>query len=178
MPILTWILPAHFLTYSSLLGMQLYQSFVMTKLAFLHLPLPQFRSLQKKVFPFYFKSQTGLLLGVMATYPWLFTKSSVISKTDSTCFAVAVGTSLLNTFVYGPRTNTTMIERVHQETRDTTAVPKAERPGETASMSDEMKLLNRKFSRNHAMSIHLNAITILASLAYGISFISKLEVQQ
>lgn len=36
-----------------------------------------------------------------------------------------------------------------------------------APKSDEMKAIGRKFSREHAMSIHLNLLTILGTIWYG-----------
>ncbi|KAL1794338.1 hypothetical protein ACET3X_007759 [Alternaria dauci] len=50
-----------------------------------------------------------------------------------------------------------MIERVHQSTRD-------KRTHLDGTMSDDMKILNRAFSRAHAMSIHLNLIAIGATI--------------
>lgn len=38
---------------------------------------------------------------------------------------------------------------------------------DASDMSGEMTVLNRSFSRAHAMSIHLNLITIVATLWYG-----------
>jgi hypothetical protein len=35
-------------------------------------------------------------------------------------------------------------------------------------IGEEMRLLNRKFSRQHAMSIHLNLLAIFATIGYGI----------
>lgn len=43
------------------------------------------------------------------------------------------------------------------------------------SKSEEMLVLNRAFSRAHAMSIHLNLITIGATLWYGWQLASKLQ---
>jgi hypothetical protein len=38
-----------------------------------------------------------------------------------------------------------------------------------------MKSLNRTFSRAHAMSIHLNLITIGATLIYGLRLAAKMD---
>jgi hypothetical protein len=42
-------------------------------------------------------------------------------------------------------------------------------------VSDEMKILNRYFSRAHVMSIHLNFMTIGATLWYGLQLASSLR---
>lgn len=44
-------------------------------------------------------------------------------------------------------------------------------------ISDEMKNLNRSFSRNHAMCIHLNLITIVATLWYGWRLASRMKFE-
>jgi hypothetical protein len=46
---------------------------------------------------------------------------------------------------------------------------------EAGATSDEMKKLNRSFSRAHAMSIHLNLLTIGATLLYGWRLGTKLH---
>jgi hypothetical protein len=56
------------------------------------------------------------------------------------------------------------------ETRD------SRKPDAGNEMSEDMRLLNRAFSKAHAMSIHLNLITIGATLWYGWRLASKLDV--
>jgi hypothetical protein len=46
---------------------------------------------------------------------------------------------------------------------------------EAGDVSDNMKKLNRSFSRAHAMSIHLNLITIGATLLYGWRLATKID---
>lgn len=109
------VLPAfHLLAYSSLLGTQLYQSFVMTKVAYLALHRSAFTTLQKKVFPIYFQTQSLLLLVVAATTPPYGPTSLMEEKMDWIPFAVAIVTAGLNLVLYGPRTKYFMIERTHQ----------------------------------------------------------------
>jgi hypothetical protein len=43
------------------------------------------------------------------------------------------------------------------------------------AVSEDMKKLNRAFSRAHAMSIHFNLITIGATLVYGWRLATKLS---
>ncbi len=51
----------------------------------------------------------------------------------------------------------------------------SEGPEEAASRSPEMKRLNRSFSSAHAMSIHLNLISLGATLFYGWSLASRMK---
>ena len=106
--------PAHLLAYSTLLGTELYQSFVMTKVAYQALPRSAFTTLQKRVFPIYFQSQSILLLIVAATFPPHGPISIFQKRGDLIAFAIAGVSTGFNLIVFGPRTQALMIERVHQ----------------------------------------------------------------
>jgi hypothetical protein len=108
------IAPIHLLAYSTLLGTELYQSFVMTKVAYQALPRSAFTSLQKRVFPIYFRGQSLLLLLVAATVPPRGPISLARQWTVWVPIIVAGATAALNLLVYGPETQKVMIERVHQ----------------------------------------------------------------
>ncbi|KAK3316927.1 hypothetical protein B0H66DRAFT_562412 [Apodospora peruviana] len=192
--------PIHFLLYSTLLGTELYQSFFMTKVCFVALPRSAFTTLQKRVFPIYFRAQAGLLFLVALTFParanqaddagrWLASAIPLSAghKSDWIPFAVAGLTSVLNLVVYEPRTRMAMVERIHQETRDAKrrAVTNENDGhkshgltiGESSGPSDEMRRLNRLFSKNHAMSIHLNLVSMGAMLLYGLRLASRLNLE-
>ena len=118
MPILSYLAPVlapvHLLAYSTLLGIELYQSFVLTKVAHQALPRSAFTSLQGRLFPIYFRSQSLLLLIVVITFPPLGPVSIIRAKSDWIPFAIAGVTAGLNLVIFGPRTKRVMIERVHQ----------------------------------------------------------------
>ncbi|KAK3349764.1 hypothetical protein B0T25DRAFT_582627 [Lasiosphaeria hispida] len=152
--------PFHLLFYSTLLGTELYQTFVMTKVCYDVLPRSAFTTLQKHIF-----------------LPPLFSRfySIIRSKQDWLPFAVAGLTAFLNLGVYEPRTSKAMVDRIHQATRD------SRQPIENGSIVDEgpsleMQRLNRVFSKNHAMTIHLNLISIAAMLFYGWRLASRLNM--
>ncbi|CAM1511971.1 Fc.00g094840.m01.CDS01 [Cosmosporella sp. VM-42] len=161
--------PFHLLSFSALLGTELYQTFIITKVAFNELPRTAFTTLQKRLFPIYFQGQTLLLFLSAVTFPPNGPFSLVQHKGDWIPFAVAGVTSVLNLVLYGPRTRQTMIDRIHQATRD------ARKPGDSSELSPEMAGINRRFKRNHAMSIHLNLITIGATLWHGWRLASRLQ---
>ena len=104
------IAPLHLLTYSTLLGTQLYQSFVMVKVAYSSLPSEAFTTLQKHVFPVYFRGQCAFVIFSAVTFPQgpaaLFQ-----TKGDWIPFLVAGITAALNLAVYGPRTSRLMMIR-------------------------------------------------------------------
>ncbi|KAK0707823.1 hypothetical protein B0H67DRAFT_588700 [Lasiosphaeris hirsuta] len=167
--------PFHLLFYSALLGTELYQTFVMTKVCYEVLPRSAFTTLQKHIFPLYFRGQTALLLLTAVTIPPHSFYSITRSKQDWIPFAVAGVTAVLNLGIYEPRTRKAMVDRIHQVTRD------SRQPIEGGSIVDEgptleMQRLNRVFSKNHAMTIHLNLISVAAMMFYGWRLASRLNV--
>lgn len=115
-PLVTSLTPSHLLFYSTLLGTELYQSFVVTKVAFIALPRSAFTTLQKKIFPIYFRGQAALLFLTAVTIPPSGVFSIVQHKADWVPFAIAGVTCILNSVVYGPRVRKAMIDRIHQGT--------------------------------------------------------------
>jgi hypothetical protein len=179
--------PVHLLAYSTLLGTELFQTFVITKVAYQALPRSAFTTLQKRVFPIYFKSQSLLLFLVAVTIPPHGPFSILSTRTQWVTFLVAGVTAGFNFLVYGPKTRSLMIQRVHQGISSCiinekqgadmwTATRDAQLQFEAGALTDDMKKLNRSFSRAHAMSIHLNLITIGATLLYGWRLATKLTV--
>lgn len=167
-----FLAPLHVLSFSTLLGTQLYQSFVMTKVCHQALPRTAFTTLQKRIFPIYFRGQTLLLFITAATIPPYGPWTLKASKSNWVPFVVAGVTALLNLVVYGPRTRQIMVDRIYQETRDGR---KATDATDATELSDDMRKLNRSFSRNHAMSIHLNLISMGAMIWWGLKLASRLE---
>ncbi|KAF2732604.1 hypothetical protein EJ04DRAFT_440775 [Polyplosphaeria fusca] len=159
----------HLLAYSTLLGTELYQTFVVTTVAHQTLPRSAFTTLQKRLFPTYFRAQALLLIVTAATLPPYGPLSLVKKKKTWIPFAVATLTAGLNLLVYGPRTSAIMVQRIHQETTD------GRKSSDLENMSADMRTLNRAFSRTHAMSIHLNLISIGAMLWHGWSLASKMK---
>ncbi|KAI1115664.1 hypothetical protein F5Y14DRAFT_111190 [Nemania sp. NC0429] len=167
--------PLHLLSFSTLLGTQLYQTFVVTKICFVSLPRSAFTTLQKRLFPIYFRSQSLLLLLTMITIPSQGPISLVTNKAAWIPFSIAGATAALNLFVYGPRTRQIMIERIHQETRDGLQGQATNDAVEAPSLQKER--LDRSFSHNHAMSIHLNLLSIGALLWWGWKLASNLDLK-
>ena len=106
---LTIILPRlHFLLYSTLLGTELYQTFILTKVTFQALPRPAFITLQKRLFPVYFRIQTFLLVLTAVTFPPRGLLSLSEAKLDGALFFMAGVTAMGNLIVYEPRTQAAM----------------------------------------------------------------------
>ena len=108
--------PYHLLGFSALLGTEIYQTFFMTKVCYQALPISAFTTLQKKVFPLYFSLQGFLVAFTIATYPPYGIASLSNSLVDLSLLSFTGVMSLLNIFLYGPRTTSAMVERIHQGT--------------------------------------------------------------
>ncbi|KAK1988474.1 hypothetical protein LZ30DRAFT_745092 [Colletotrichum cereale] len=161
----------HIISYAILLGTSLFQTFVNTKICYNELPRCAFTTLQKHIFPVYFRCQAVLLVLTAITFPPYGPPSLIREKRDWVPMAIVGLTTVANLFIYGPKTRQAMIDRVHQETRD------AKRPGAFDEPSPDMNAIERRFSFSHAMSIHLNLIGILGMVWYGVRLGSKLNIE-
>ncbi|KAH8701290.1 hypothetical protein GQ44DRAFT_632099 [Phaeosphaeriaceae sp. PMI808] len=163
----------HLLSYGTLIGSTLFQSFIGGVVAFRALPRPQFSALQKNIFPAYFTLQTLTPLAMWITYP-----RSLISALTSTTNHVAdsetandklnaylistmLATALLNLAYVGPQTTKVMGLRKHQETRD------GKKSYDVGPHSVEMQNLNRKFGTLHGISTLVNLGGFAAMIWYG-----------
>ncbi|KAJ0160286.1 hypothetical protein CTA2_8227, partial [Colletotrichum tanaceti] len=141
------------------------------KVCYTELPRPAFTTLQKRLFPVYFRCQALLLVLAAATLPTNGPASLLRDKRDWIPFAAVGFTTMANLFTYGPRTRQAMIDRTHQETRD------AKRSDAVKEPSPDMRAVKRRFSMNHAMSIHLNLIGLFGMLWYGVRLASRLNIE-
>lgn len=121
----------HILTYGTLLGSNIQNTFLAGPLAFKVLPRPQFSTLQQAIFPPYFAFQTALPIVLALTWPGV--KSAALGGatmrehagprglleeqymwTALAPIALMCGTSLLNLVLLGPATTNVMKQRKHQ----------------------------------------------------------------
>lgn len=104
----------HLVSFSTLLGSQLYQTFIVTKVAFKNLPRGPYVNFQKHIFPVYFHGQALLLLLSAVTFPPYGPVSLVQHNSDWVPFTVSGVVSALNLLVFGPRTKRLMLNRAEQ----------------------------------------------------------------
>jgi hypothetical protein len=109
--------PYHLLSYGTLLGTTLYQTFVVTKVCYQALPMSAFTTLQKRIFPLYFQIHTTLLILTALTLPPYGPVSLIQKKKDWMPLAFATTMAMFNLVKWGPRTQTAMIDRTHQGAR-------------------------------------------------------------
>lgn len=190
----TLLAPAHLLAYSTLLGTQLYHSFVIVKVTFKALPYDAFTSLQKQLFPTYFRCQSSLLLLTVATLPPHGPASLPTAEWKVLVpFFIAGMMAALNLVHYGPKSSRLMMMRrfqgklipppcyAHSAVKARVLIELSgemeARKGIEGSKTEVMGILNRSFKQCHAMSIHLNIIAVVATLWYGWHLASRLHFE-
>ncbi|KAF2994696.1 hypothetical protein E8E13_002540 [Curvularia kusanoi] len=162
----------HLLSYGTLLGSTLFQSFISGVVAFRVLPRPQFSTLQKHTFPVYFTLQTLTPLAMLLTYPsgssrllpFLSSTPVIQSATDRLnvwLLGTMFVTALSNLVYVGPKTTEVMVKRKHQETRD------GKNAYDKGPHSKEMEKLNREFTILHSISSVTNLVGLGAMVWYG-----------
>ncbi|EKG22275.1 hypothetical protein MPH_00342 [Macrophomina phaseolina MS6] len=154
---------------SSELTMSPRKSFFMTKICYRALTRKEFVRLQGRVFPVYFALQTAGTVLMILTYPG-HSLGTLLARRDFFPLGAMLATSLLNSLVYGPRTKRAMLDLVEKR------ADKDGADGFKGESSKEMHVLRRRFSKNHAMSIHLNFIGILASVLYVFTFGARFQL--
>ncbi|KAK5946937.1 hypothetical protein PMZ80_001082 [Knufia obscura] len=165
--------PYHIISYGTLLGSEIFQSFIAGIVAFRSLPRPQFATLQSALFPIYFAMQTALPVLLALTYPAertaIGTTASSISGVLEPNNRLHVLTPLLTTLlcgaanmvVIGPATTNCMKERKHQETRD------GKKSYDAGPQSEKMQALNKRFAYLHGASSLVNMVGCIATVWYG-----------
>jgi hypothetical protein len=143
----------------------------MTKICYRALPMAHFVTLQSRVFPAYFLLQTSTTILTIATYPPYSLRSLFRNTFDAITLGVMLGLTLLNTFVFGPRTRQAMFDRQQQE------IDEGKAYNDSTGQSDEMHQVCRRFSKNHAMSIHLNLLAMVAALLYALRLGVRIKVE-
>ncbi|KAI6784586.1 putative mitochondrial outer membrane protein-like protein [Emericellopsis cladophorae] len=151
----------HLLSFAGLFGTQLYQSFIVTKVCYTSLPSDAFIRLQRRIFPIYFRMQSVLWLVTALSFPptgpWSLVQGGAA---DWASFAIGGLCAVLNLLLFGPNTMRAMLARRELGM----AVRGNEENGET---DVDLAAAKRRFSKNHAASIHLNLLCIIALSWHG-----------
>ncbi|KAK6424674.1 hypothetical protein LTR95_016363 [Oleoguttula sp. CCFEE 5521] len=168
----------HILTYGTLLGSNLYQTFLNGPVSYKALPRASFSTLQQAIFPPYFSLQSALPILLALTWPgdkiagvagrelrkdsgW----AGILSGDNFWVAGVPVAlmflTSAVNLVWFGPATTKILRERKHQETRD------GKRYWDKGDHSVEMTKLNKNFNILHGIASATNLVGTFAALYYG-----------
>ncbi|CAG7927717.1 unnamed protein product [Penicillium olsonii] len=161
-------------------------SFVNTKICYRALPMKDFIALQKQLFPVYFKTQAGLAALTAATHPPYSILSLIQDPWGMAPLAIVGITGCLNWFIYGPRTITASLVRRALQGKNTKLpselcrrrmlkipLPTVSDSSDSDPDASRIYRADRSFTRNHVMAIHLNAISIIATILYGLSISAR-----
>ncbi len=172
--------PYHILSYGTLLGTEVFQSFIAGIVSFRALPRAQFATLQTALFPVYFSMQSALPVLMALTYPAERTAIGTIPSGMSGVFheqnrlhvltplAIILVTALANKLYIQPETVKCMRERKHQETRD------GKKSYDPPPHSDPMQALNKKFMYLHSSSALVNIFGCIATVWYGFTLAERM----
>jgi len=164
-------------SFGTLLGSEIFQSFIGGIVAFRALSRPQFSVLQQNLFPIYFGMQAFLPLVMLLSYP---SPSKAIpsgyqgvlhSSNRNTVFlplVIMTVCGMSNWLFVGPMTTKTMRTRKHQETKD------GKKYYDQGPHSEEMKKLNRKFSTLHGVSSLVNLVEVILTIVYAVTLSKRL----
>ncbi|KAI4285617.1 MAG: hypothetical protein L6R38_000519 [Xanthoria sp. 2 TBL-2021] len=185
--ILGSLAPYHILTYGTLLGSSIFQSFIGGVVAFKSLPRAQFATLQTAIFPIYFSLQSACPVLLALTYPGSSsTKNPLLGGSTSPSgykgflaqenrwsvagpIAAILAANVLNLVWAGPRTNEIMRLRKHQETRD------GKKAYDAPPHSKAMQKFNKDFSRMHGVSASLNLAALAMTVFYGVVLAERIQ---
>jgi len=159
---------AYLLAFSMLFGMNVWNNFIAGFIAVKTLPRQQFGMLQAKQFPWFFGISTGLSGFLMSR--WILDHPDVVSNFTQIwnvdvlqAFTLVVISTMytLNMFFISPATTRVMFKRHRLE--------RGEKKSHTdADVSDEMKVLNKKFGMLHGMSSLTTLIATLGTVFHGL----------
>ncbi|KAI0168259.1 hypothetical protein BJ166DRAFT_252596 [Pestalotiopsis sp. NC0098] len=169
--------PYHILSYGTLLGTQVFHTFINATAAFKTLERPQFAVLQRALFPAYFGMQTILPVAMALTYPGGLIatggiKGALLDETNRWNVTVPLVTmfvtGLVNWVYCLPVTNSITAKRRAQEKKD------GKQSWDPAPHSQEMQSLNKQFGKIHGISSLLNLVTLIATITYGFNLSSRI----
>ncbi|KAI1500684.1 hypothetical protein F5X99DRAFT_385122 [Biscogniauxia marginata] len=178
--------PYHILSYGTLLGTQVFHTFINSVTSIKVLERPQFAILQRALFPTYFGIQTAGPVLLALTYPGSSVLRTALDGTTTSSSIAGVlhssnrwgvlvplvtvfATGLVNLAYLLPETNKVTAKRREQEKED------GKQSYDGPPHSEKMTALNKEFGKLHGISSLLNLITLVATVAYGVNLSSRLE---
>ncbi|KAM0820575.1 hypothetical protein AB5N19_06394 [Seiridium cardinale] len=175
--------PYHILSYGTLLGTQVFHTFINATASFKTLERPQFATLQRAIFPAYFGIQTILPVALALTYPGSRIAASGIqgallneaNRWDVAApLATIFVTGLINWAYCLPVTNS-ITDKRRAQGMDSLEKKDGKKSWDAAPHSQEMQSLNKQFGKIHGISSLLNLITLIATVTYGFNLSARLQ---
>ncbi|KZZ96261.1 hypothetical protein AAP_01034 [Ascosphaera apis ARSEF 7405] len=172
--------PAHILSYGTLLGTTVFETFVASIISFKKLERPTFAMLQNHMFPVYFGMQSALPVVIALTYPGLRTVvhnvspgiagvlDETVRKNTLVPLATIFVTGVANLFCLMPKAKAIKAQRLQLEAVE--GKSQYEPP-----VSPAMDKLNKSFRRVHGFSTAFNLISLIATVAYGVTLSRRIQ---
>lgn len=154
----------HVLSYGTLLGTTLFQTFIVGPVQFTTIPRQQFGNIQAKLTPIYFGIQV-----VTAAACYFTVSDTTGTYNELLALGVTALGSLINLLLVGPKT-TSIMQRRHKMERLTNT------KYDDVEVSDEMRKVNRQFNVMHSVGATINVVSVVALLAHGIHLGHKLNL--
>jgi hypothetical protein len=167
--------------YGTLLGTNIFNTFINGIVTYRTLTRPQFSQLQQRLFPYYFAIQS--LAPCLLALSWPAPRGSWTQPTHipdglvgslstpggtRTGLVLMVVLGFVNWFVFGPMTTQCIRERKRQETRD------GKKYWEKGEQTQEMVRLNKRFGVLHGISSLVNVVDIGVCIWYGVILAARL----
>lgn len=170
---------AYLLGFATVWGTSLWVTFIGGIIMFKNLPRHQFGNLQSKMFPAYFGIVavcTAICLsGFAILHPWK--ASSFTEKSQISCLAISLVSTLSNILLFGPLTSKIMRER-HKVEREESIGEEVglSKNREHAMRNPKLANINKKFGMAHGLSSLANLLAFGGFAVHAWYLASKLSI--
>ncbi|CAG9947233.1 unnamed protein product [Clonostachys rosea f. rosea IK726] len=154
--------PVHLVCFFALLGTEIHQSLITAKKYFHALRKDQSLTLHKGVSPILLRAQSILLILVAVTVPPHGLISLIEHKSSWIPLLVGSYATALNVFLFHPRASRALSDLQLQSIASTSG-----KASETEPLNPNVAALEKSFRRNRAATVHLNMVTVIATIWYG-----------
>ncbi|CAH0057795.1 unnamed protein product [Clonostachys solani] len=154
--------PVHLVCFVALVGTELHQSLISAKKYFHALRKDQPLTLHERVSPVLLRAQSILLILVAVTVPSHGLLSLIEHKSSWIPLLVGSYATALNFFLFNPRASRALNGLQLQSIANT-----SEKASETEPLNPNAAALEKSFRRNRAATVHLNVLTMMATVWYG-----------
>ncbi|VUC34364.1 unnamed protein product [Clonostachys rosea] len=154
--------PIHLICFFSLLGTELHQSLISARKYFHALRRDQSPTLHERVSPTLLRAQSILLVLVAVTVPPHGFLSLIEHKSSWIPLLISSYATALNLFLFSPRASRALNDLQLQSIANNSG-----KASETEPLNPNVAALEKSFRRNRAATVHLNMVTIMATIWYG-----------
>ncbi|KAF9891518.1 hypothetical protein FE257_003985 [Aspergillus nanangensis] len=162
------LLPYHLVCYGGLFGLQIFQTFLNTKIQHPSTSIPDLITLEQDLFPTTCQCQLGIIILTVVTRPPYSIFSFANHHWNAIPLLIILLTATLNWLIFGPRTVSAAITR--RSLREQATDGKVADAGDPAGFEPA----NRMLAVNCARLRRLNVVSLLATLWYGFALSSSL----